>query len=105
MRGLGLEDKDFDYVKSTLAETLVEFKLTPAQVAQAAAVVESTREAVRRTEEPATPRAFLLLQHQRRSTSSGQHSAVPAACRSWAVQLETMTRRGGWVQRSSGDRL
>ena len=58
MRGLGLEDKDFDYVKSTLAETLVEFKLTPAQVAKAAAVVESTREAVRRTEEPARLSAF-----------------------------------------------
>lgn len=44
---MGLTDADFDTVVGTLADTLREFKMTEEQVAQAAAVAESTREAVR----------------------------------------------------------
>lgn len=44
---MGLNDDDFDTVVATLGATMKEFGMTDAQVAQAAAVTETTRDAVR----------------------------------------------------------
>lgn len=55
---MGLNDEDFDTVVATLGATMKEFNMSDEQIAQAAAVTETTRDAVRSNSR--SPRVLLL---------------------------------------------